>query len=88
MKVTRAKASGSLKWDGGRLFVREGQTIDPDHPVVARYPQIFEVAEFTPDIPVPGEIRDKKAPRDEPPVERGTRAPGEVRTGRLRTVKP
>lgn len=78
MKMHHARFSGTVKWSGGRIFVREGQTIDPDHPLLAEHPEYFEERDVQPDIkhgPAP-------AATDEPPIERGTRAPGE-RRGRV-----
>ena len=77
MKMHHARFSGTVKWSGGRIFVREGQTIDPDHPLVAEHPEYFEEREIEPDIKY-----GSPAPIGEPPIERGTRAPGE-RRGRV-----
>ena len=60
---------GVLKWSGGRQIMRKGQTFADDHPIVAERPDLFERAEAKVDVSF----------SDEPPVERGTRAPGERR---------
>ncbi len=70
-----SKFEGVVKWAGGRQALRKGQTIADDHPLLAARPDLFELRDASPEIKTPG-----IAP--EPPVERGTRAPGE-RRGRL-----
>lgn len=72
---------GVVKWSGGRALLRKGTTFDDDHPLVTERPDLFE--RKAPDV-------DVKAP--EPPIERGTRAPGEqraaVETGMRRPGRP
>ncbi len=80
-----SKIGGVVKWSQGTIILRAGQTIDPDHPIVAERPELFRDAD---------EEAEVKAPA--PAVERGTRAPGEVRNtpgtgpkaGRVPVQKP
>lgn len=68
---------GVVKYDGGRHVLRKGQTIAEDHPVRLARPDLFELLDATPEIKTPRVVADFQ-----PPIERGTRAPGE-RRGRL-----
>lgn len=73
---------GIVKWSGGRQVLRKGQTISEDHPLFRERPDLFELADPTPQLAV----RDTPG-SDEPPVERGTRAPGERRPATSRTAR-
>lgn len=73
---------GHVKWSGGRQVLRKGQTIAEDHPLRLERPDLFELADAKPEIDV------RRIPDSvEPPVERGTRAPGERRPATSRTVR-
>lgn len=73
-----SKFEGVVKWDGGRQVLRKGQTIAENHPLLAARPDLFELRDASPELKTPS-LAGKG---EEPPVERGTRAPGE-RRGRL-----
>lgn len=73
---------GIVKWTGGRQILRKGQTIEEDHPLRRERPDLFELADPTPQLAV------RRMPEStELPVERGTRAPGERRPATSRTVR-
>ncbi|MEU3255916.1 hypothetical protein [Streptomyces sp. NPDC006997] len=69
------KRSLAVRWSGGTMALREGQSIADDHPLVAARPELFTDSEPEPDIKMPAVPGRHGAPR----VERATRAPGEVR---------
>ncbi len=69
---------GIVKWSGGRQVLRKGQTISEDHPLFRERPDLFELADPTPQLAVR---------TDDPPIERGTRAPGERRPATSRTAR-
>jgi hypothetical protein len=83
--VKYVKRSLAVRWSGGTVALREGQSISDDHPLVAERPDLFTDAEPEPDIKMPAVPGRHGAPR----VERATRAPGEVRktTTSKRTAK-
>lgn len=64
-----SKIGASLAWSGGTALLREGQSIEDDHPLVAERPELFS------DV-APG--ASLTTPHN-PTVERATAAPGEVR---------
>lgn len=67
--IMYSKQDCVVRWDGGNTILRKDQTIEEDHPLVAQYPNLF-----TYDVP-----RASLHGTSGPVVERGTRAPGEVR---------
>ena len=69
------KRSLAVRWSGGTVALREGQSISDDHPLVDERPDLFTDEEPEPDIKMPAVPGRHGAPR----VERATRAPGEVR---------
>lgn len=66
-KLWTSTFEGNVRWSGGRQILRKGQTISEDHPLRVERPDLFELADPKPQLSA------------EPPVERGTRAPGERR---------
>ncbi len=64
-----SKIAGMLAWSGGTLLLREGMSIDDDHPIVKERPELFGDSD-------PGATIQHAAT---PVIERGTAAPGEVR---------
>jgi hypothetical protein len=70
-----SKFTGLLKWSGGRQLLKKGQTFQDDHPIVLERPELFERAVPTVDVRTPEPLLHG----GEPPIERGTRAPGERR---------
>lgn len=68
MKYSRFQ--GVLRWSGGTIMLRKGQTVDDDHPLVAERPELFDdgASDQGASISTSG-----------PSIERATRAPGEVR---------
>lgn len=83
--MMHSKISARIRWSGGGMVLREGQTIASDHPLVAERPDLFEEREPTPDIPW---YPVTSVVVEDPPIERGTRAPGEVREGVRRPGRP
>lgn len=67
----------TVLWESGRIRLHPTQEWNTDDPFVKARPEFF-------DIKTPYEA---KSPGYEPPVERGTRAPGEKRMTRRRTVE-
>lgn len=64
-----AKSSGLVTWSGGQKLIREGDSIDNDHPLVAERPDLWTGT-------APGaDIRSEK-------IETGRQAPGQTRTER------
>lgn len=62
--------AGIVRWSGGTTILSRGQSIDDDHPLLAERPDLFNGNE-------PGaSLQTHPTPA---PVERATRAPGEVR---------
>lgn len=78
------KNSAVVSWSQGKTALRAGQTIASDHPLAVERPELFEEREPTPDIT----WKPNVTVIDEPPIERGTRAPGEVREGVRRPGRP
>lgn len=72
-----ANFSGMVTWSGGKMLLNAGQTTaDDDHPLVKERPDLW--TNTPPQAHLAGPAR-LAAERDEPPVERATRAPGEKR---------
>ncbi|MFA5712528.1 hypothetical protein [Mycolicibacterium sp.] len=64
-----SKVSGAVRWSGGTTILHRGQSADDDHPLVRERPDLWTGEN-------PGaDLRSRKRR----PVERATRAPGEVR---------
>lgn len=40
-----SKLTGVIAYSGGQVVLREGQTIDDDHPIVAERPELFRKLE-------------------------------------------
>lgn len=59
---------GVLRWSGGTIVLKRGQSIDDDHPLVTERPALFDDAN-------PGASIQSNGPS----IERATRAPGEMR---------
>jgi hypothetical protein len=66
-----SKISGVLRWSGGTIALRGGQSIDDDHPLVRERPDLFDDNDPGANLP--------SAPRVGH-IEQATAAPGEVRT--------
>lgn len=67
--------TGSLRWSGGNVMLREGQSIDDAHPLLAERPELFTDE-------APG--ASLQSPRR---VESGSQRPGESRMERGGTPK-
>ena len=67
--MMHSRIAGVVRWSGGTILLRMGQSIDNDHPLVDERPDLFE--EKTPGASIKSHG---------PSIERATRAPGEVRT--------
>lgn len=80
--VVYARASAVLAHGGHRIAVSAGDPWDAADPLVRRYPDMFtrELAY----VRVSTDPRGYREVEAEPPVERGTRAPGERRPTRRR----
>lgn len=62
--------TGAVRWSGGTTLLHRGQSADNDHPLVKERPDLWTDK-------APG--ASLSTPRSTRPVERATRAPGEVR---------
>lgn len=51
MKVS--KVSGVIAWSGGTTVLKKGRSIDPEHPLLAERPDLFEEGENKPDMQLP-----------------------------------
>jgi len=73
-----SKIAAVVRWSGGTTVLGVGTSADDDHPLVLERPDIFG------DTPPLADLKTSRVKPAERPVERGTHAPGEKRTGRLR----
>jgi hypothetical protein len=64
-----------VRWSGGTTILGVGTSADDDHPLVLERPDLFTDEAPGADLRGPG----RAASAAEAPVERATRAPGEVR---------
>lgn len=71
-----SNTTGAVRWEGGLTVLKEGDSIDEDHPLVTERPDLFTDDPPGPDIKMPA-TSSRGGP--EPKVERATREPGEVR---------
>lgn len=78
VKMWRPKMQGVVRWSGGRQLLRTTDTFEDGHALVAERPDLFELAEIVPTVKAPTREAIGQG-SDEPPIERGTRAPGEKR---------
>lgn len=47
IKMKLSKLTGVIAYSGGQMTLREGQTIDDSHPLVAERPELFDDVEAT-----------------------------------------
>lgn len=40
-----SKLTGVIAYSGGQIVLREGQTVDDDHPIIAERPELFQSAD-------------------------------------------
>lgn len=80
-----SKVTGAVRWSGGTTILGKGTSADDDHPLVLERPDLFTDEAPGADLKGPG----RAAPQaPEAPVERATRAPGEMRPAVKKTAPP
>lgn len=71
-----SNTTGAVRWSGGLTVLKDGDSIDDDHPLLEERPDLFTDDPPGADIKMPAtSSRGEPAPK----VERATREPGEVR---------
>lgn len=68
-----ANLSGSVRWSGGTIVLRKGQSIDDAHPLLAERPDLFDDQE--PGAEIGGRVQTNMQRPGENRMERGPARP-------------
>jgi hypothetical protein len=71
MEMWHSRVTAHVRWSGGGLVLRKGQTIADQHPLRIERPDLFDWLDVRPELDWEPDLE----------VERATRAPGEMRRG-------